>query len=197
MLLIIHKQLVLLLAYKKLTDPFCLGVLKGITKLSSMMPKAPLNFVYALRALSHKIHCAFGTTYSGVKLRLRKIMRYIMFFLCSIFSIASMAGTPTCHEHSGGNFCQYTGTVSRLYVNDSNMILMYFDSAVDVSVPQSVGIDATTGVATALSVTDKPEFAKMFYSTVLAAQASKREVSIQMRGTQSGYLKVDRIWLAE
>ncbi len=124
-------------------------------------------------------------------------MRYLIFFITFIVSSYIQAATPTCHVHSGGNFCQYNGSVDRLYVNSGNMILMYFDSAVDVSVPQGVGINATTGVATAISITDSPEFAKMFYSTVLAAQASKREVSIQMRGTKSGYLKVDRIWLSE
>ncbi len=124
-------------------------------------------------------------------------MRYILFFIVFILSTVSIAGTPTCYEHSGGNYCKYSGTVSRIYVNAGNVILVYFDSPVDVSVPQSFGFSVTTGSATALSITDSPDFAKMFYSTALAAQASKREISIQMRGTQNGYMKVDRIWLSE
>ncbi|WP_251359709.1 hypothetical protein [Kangiella sp. TOML190] len=46
-----------------------------------------------------------------------------------------------------------------------------------------------------MSLDDNPEFAKLFYSTALSANAQNKKVSIQMRGTYDGYLKADRIWL--
>ena len=113
------------------------------------------------------------------------------------FSSDSMSSQPTCREHSGGNFCQYSGTVREIYVNSGNLILLYFDNGIDVSIPQSYGINATNGGAAAVHISDNSEFAHLFYSTALAAQASGRSVTIQMRGTRSGYLRADRIWLRE
>jgi hypothetical protein len=52
------------------------------------------------------------------------------------------------------------------------------------------------GGAAAFKIDAAPEFAKMFYSTALSAQATNRNVGIQMRGVDSGYLGFDRIWLA-
>ena len=124
---------------------------------------------------------------------MKRLIALISLLACtSVFS-----ATPTCSEHSGGNFCQYSGPVERIYVNSGNMILMYFDSAIDTSIPQSLGMDINYGNATAINIQDNPDFANYFYSTALAAQASGRNVVIQMRGTRHGYLKVDRIWLSK
>jgi hypothetical protein len=123
-------------------------------------------------------------------------MRNIFGIVLFVISVPLFASTPTCHEYPGGNYCVYSGVVQSIYVNASNTILLYFDNAVDVSIPQSFGINVTRGNAAAIAIGDNPEFAKFFYSTALAAQASGRKVTIQMRGVTSGYLKADRIWLA-
>jgi hypothetical protein len=65
------------------------------------------------------------------------------------------------------------------------------------SEPAKAGFSASKTNAAAFVIGDNPEFAKLFYSTALAAQASGRKISIQMRDVYSGYLKFDRIWLAE
>jgi len=75
------------------------------------------------------------------------------------------------------------------------MILLYFDAPVDVASANSFGINITNPTAAALPVSENPEFAKMFYSTALAAQASDRSITIQMRKNYGGYLQADRIWL--
>ncbi|MCE9687161.1 hypothetical protein LZP73_13260 [Shewanella sp. AS16] len=59
------------------------------------------------------------------------------------------------------------------------------------------GFTVTNGGAAAISISADSEFAKLFYSTALAAQASNRDVTIQMRGNIGSYLKIDRIWLDE
>lgn len=84
-----------------------------------------------------------------------------------------------------------------LYVNSSNIILLYFDTPVERSQPNQYGFNISYDSAAAIDINQHPEFATYFYSTALAAQASGRNVSIQMRGVQSGYLKIDRIWLHE
>lgn len=122
-------------------------------------------------------------------------MKKIFAAMLCLISYSGYSATPTCHELTPENYCKYTGKVARIYVNQGKLILMYFDSPVDPSVPQSFGINASRGNAGAISIDNHPEFANYFYSTALAAQASGRDVSVQMRGTEAGYMKIDRIWL--
>jgi len=117
--------------------------------------------------------------------------------LIAILFLASSvhAGAPTCSANSNG-YCVYTGKISRIYVNSDNIILLYFDTPVALDVPTVAGLTITTGSAAAFHMDKNQEFAKAFYSTALAAQASGRKVTIQMRNVQSGYLEFDRIWLS-
>jgi len=113
----------------------------------------------------------------------------VIFGANSVFS-----AVPTCHTSNGG-YCKYTGKVARIYVNTDNLILLYFDTPVPLNVPESIGFSVASGGAAAFKIDENPDVAKLFYSTALAAQASGRNVNIQMRETLSGYLKFDRIWL--
>ena len=124
-------------------------------------------------------------------------MNRVAFLL--LFALVSMnvfAATPLCRSSSGG-YCQYTGPVKQIYVNSNNLIILYFDSSFDENAWEVAGYDATVRNAAAIRIDDNPDFAKLFYSTALAAQSSKRSVSVQMRGAISGYMKIDRIWLPE
>ncbi len=112
------------------------------------------------------------------------------------FSNISWAGAPTCHNHSSGPYCRYQGKVQNIYINTGNTILIYFDTPLDPNVASGVGLTITQPSAAAFDLDENPEFAKLFYSTALAAQASNRNITLQMRGTFAGYLKFDRIWLA-
>ena len=109
-------------------------------------------------------------------------------------SANTFAAAPKCYSSHGG-YCQYRGKVSQIYINRYNLILLYFDTAIAASEPAKAGFSINNRSAAAYAVKENPEFAKLFYSTALAAQASGRDVIIQMRGNQSGYLKFDRIWL--
>lgn len=117
--------------------------------------------------------------------------------LCFFHNFAT-AATPTCTSSSGG-FCSYSGKVKSLYVNAGNQILLYFDVPASLSALADSGYDAVSTMtrpeAGIVRITTNPEFAKLFYSTALAAQASGRDVSLQMRETYNGYLIIDRIWL--
>lgn len=120
-----------------------------------------------------------------------------LLFACSlVMTLDVSAAAPICHSSHGG-YCTYTGTVKHIYVNSSNLILIYFDTPMAASEPAKAGFSASKTNAAAFVIGDNPEFAKLFYSTALAAQASGRKISIQMRDVYSGYLKFDRIWLAE
>jgi len=123
-------------------------------------------------------------------------MRRILLIMLVVFSSNVLASTPACYSSHGG-YCQYTGKVSKIYINSGNLILIYFETAMPVENALEAGITITNGHAGAYRVSDNPDFAKLFYSTALAAQASKRNVILQLRGSESGYLRFDRIWLNE
>ena len=115
--------------------------------------------------------------------------------LLMALSANTFAAAPKCYSSPGG-YCQYTGKVKQIYINRWNLILLYFDTPIAASEPAKAGYSINNRSAAAFPVKESPEFAKLFYSTALAAQASGRNVTIQMRGNQHGYLKFDRIWLA-
>ena len=123
-------------------------------------------------------------------------MKRIIFLttLIYLFSFNAKAGVPVCNSDYGG-YCAYRGNVKGVYVNAANMILINFDTPINVSDAGIAGFTITNGGAAAFPVSDNPEFAKMFYSTALSAQATNRNISIQMHGVYGGYLKFDRIWL--
>lgn len=122
--------------------------------------------------------------------------RMVMILLL-LLPMASYAASPTCHTNPSGNYCQYTGKVTQIYTNSSNLILLYFEEPIDIANANSYGMNIGNGSAAAFLATDNPTFAEMFYSTALTAQASGRSVTIQMRGSEQGYLKLDRIWLPQ
>ena len=116
-----------------------------------------------------------------------------------LFGVASMAfsAAPECRTLAEGNYCVYEGKVRSLYVRANGLILIYFDAAFDPAIATNVGFNVSTGNATAFLIADAPDFGKLLYSTALAAQSTGRNIKLQMRGTVSGYLKIDRIWLDE
>ena len=121
---------------------------------------------------------------------------FLLIVVAVLISVDVVAAEPTCSTYNGSSYCAYTGKVQNLYVNDGDMILMYFDSAMDLDRPALVGISGVTSSgAAAIKISTNPEFAKMFYSTALSAQATGRSVSVQMRNSLNGYLVLDRIWL--
>ena len=108
---------------------------------------------------------------------------FVALILISIALLSSKvsANTPVCSSASGG-YCQYSGKVNRIYINAGNIILIYFETALDIAEAEAVGINISNGGAAAFKVSNNPGFAQMFYSTALTAQASGRDISIQMRG---------------
>ncbi|MFT4928926.1 MAG: hypothetical protein ACI8WB_005046 [Phenylobacterium sp.] len=126
---------------------------------------------------------------------MENFVKIIIGMIFLFISSSTLASIPTCHSSNGG-YCQYTGKVEKIYVNAKSLILIYFDSAVPLDLPASVGINVTNGGAASFKIDANPEFAKLLYSTALEAQASGREVTIQMSSVNSGYLQIDNIWLS-
>lgn len=116
----------------------------------------------------------------------------------SLLSSHAFSAKPICKTTSSGTpLVQYTGTVRQLYVNSGNLILLYFDESIAIVEAADCGFTITNGTAASYGITENTQFAGMFYSTALAAQVSQKQVTIQMSGVKSGYMKFDRIWLLE
>lgn len=121
-------------------------------------------------------------------------MRWISLLLV-LFSFSAMADTPVCTELAAGNYCTYKGKVDRVYINESGLILIYFDTAISAESAAAVGFTIGSGAAAGYVLQTNSEFGKLLYSTALAAKASGAEIGMQMRGTTNSYLKIDRIWI--
>ena len=102
----------------------------------------------------------------------------------------------TCFSSSGG-FCRYIGKISRNYINKEPRILLYFEDAIDTSLPGTVGIDnVTKPLAATLKYTESNDkFWTSVYATLLAAQLSDRQVTVQFVDSESNYLVIDKIWV--
>lgn len=102
----------------------------------------------------------------------------------------------SCAIASGIPFCTYKGKISAVYANETNEILMYIPSPFDLSLVSAQGISGVA-VSNAFKYPTyaNPDFARMLYATLLAAQAQNRDVTVQMRKVNGGYLSIDRIWL--
>ncbi|TQV68117.1 hypothetical protein FKG94_23795 [Exilibacterium tricleocarpae] len=116
--------------------------------------------------------------------------------VATLFQLPAYAGAPTCHTSSGVPYCNYTGAVKKLYINSSGLILVYFDTLMDQDQPINVGIQGLSRYnAAAYQISENTDYANYLYSTLLTAQSMAKPVTFQMWGTQSGYMKVTKIWL--
>ncbi|WP_229954367.1 hypothetical protein [Parasphingorhabdus litoris] len=130
-------------------------------------------------------------------------MKIISRFLLVIVALgmmpqSAMAQTFTCAVSKGIPYCEYKGKVRQAYMNDDNLVLMYFEEYIDLSVVSAAGYSGVSGTyAAAYLHTENPAFAEALYSTILTALAADKEVAIQMRGSQGGLLKIDRFWIQQ
>jgi hypothetical protein len=111
---------------------------------------------------------------------------------------SAIAAAPYCGMAGTQGYCQYQGKVSQAYVNAYQEILLYFDAPVPAS---EVAVAGFTGVsnfgAARFHMAGNPDFGKMLYASLLAAQARGATVTVQMYSSGGGYLQIDRIWVSE
>jgi hypothetical protein len=117
----------------------------------------------------------------------------LLLFLSNAMTAHAVA--PSCNPHSTGNYILYQGTVKQAYINTSNVVLIYFENALPQGSECGFAIEVRD--AGIYSIDENPTFGYMLYSTALTAVAEGKSVIMQMRGTASGYPKIDRIWIAK
>lgn len=86
------------------------------------------------------------------------------FFCVTFFTFDLYAAAPSCHAYKESGYCKYVGKVKSIYVNSSNIILLYFDTPVDVSQSQEYGFNISYYFSAAIDITKISEFESYFYS---------------------------------
>ena len=118
-------------------------------------------------------------------------------------SSSALAASFFCGETVNGPYCTYTGPVKMVYVNENDLVLLYWDDSITQSLVQTqtttVGLDQglTQFQGAGASLASEPEFANLLYATLLTAYVADLEVTIQMRSHLGGYLEIDRIWMLD
>ena len=103
----------------------------------------------------------------------------------------------SCFAPSGG-YCNYSGKISRVYVNRSNLLLIYTDTSLDLSQLANAGGKFASVIrsnAIAVDMNKYPEFGKNIYSAALSAFMADRSIVLQCKDTYGAYLQTDRIWV--
>ena len=126
-----------------------------------------------------------------------KITRFALCLVLLISSLASYAGSQTCAVAGTTNYCQYTGQVNHAYVNAYNQVILFFDTLLTTAQAATLGATEVTACSVDISTTPGAQFGKMFYATLLTAQATRRPVTVMMVVSFAGYPRCDRIWLAQ
>jgi hypothetical protein len=127
----------------------------------------------------------------------RATPRILAAFALLFSSNSSFAGSSFCEVVGGGYYCQYQGRVAQSYVNNFDQILLYFDPPMLPADAAKIGATQVVGciVSTAGTVQNE-RFGKLFYATILAAQAARRDVVVQMRAPAfETWPRCDRVWM--
>lgn len=117
-------------------------------------------------------------------------------FLLFISNYSFAAGL-FCSASYGG-YCNYSGKISRVYVNRSNLLLIYTEGGMDLSQLANAGNKfsmVTTGAAVAVNMNKYPVFGKNIYSAALTAFMGGKSITLQCKDNHGGYLQADRIWI--
>jgi hypothetical protein len=132
-------------------------------------------------------------------LRFPKFSRAVMAVTLSLICAGTVqANEPTCFNNAGDNYCQYFGRVRMLYVNAEGRIILYFDTPMAANAPSDVGLMGITIFDSAVfNIADDPDVAKTLYSTLLSAQSRRAPVTVQMRDSLNGRIRISRVWLHE
>jgi hypothetical protein len=116
----------------------------------------------------------------------------------ALHSAEAFAAEPVCYPWQSTGYCQYTGKVSRVYVNAYDQLLIYFDTPINPANAAAVGLTGVTVTTAAIyNMATNRDAGKMFYAAMLAAQARGATVEVQMLSVNGGYLVMDRIWVLE
>lgn len=115
--------------------------------------------------------------------------------------------TASAGVDCSGSRCQYTGTITKLYLSSGGSILATLDDAYPelITGAQDIGVsgvtqDSAIGVQMFIEGSEEEklkalEFSKYIFNTLLIAKTANRTVTVQLRSQSNGYMMLDRVWL--
>lgn len=110
------------------------------------------------------------------------------------------SGKAVCKKSdTSSNYCVYKGDIRYLYVNEEGLLIVGIHDYFDKENAKLFGFNITNSGAIAYpaSVVDSSFFKAQLLAISLLALENKMSVEIHTRGTVSGMMKADRIWLRE
>lgn len=97
-------------------------------------------------------------------------------------------------NNKGEGYCEYVGQISYLYSNFNGLVLVGFESPVDVEHAAKVGINIRNGSAGSLLPIGTP-VNEVMLEQLLMAHEKGRKVKLHMHDSQSGYPMIDYVWV--
>ena len=110
------------------------------------------------------------------------------------------SGKAVCKKSdTSSDYCVYKGDIRYLYVNEEGLLIIGIHDYFDKESAKSFGFNITNGGAIAYetNIVDSSFFKEQLSAISLLALENKMAVEIHARGTVSGMMKADRIWLRE
>lgn len=125
------------------------------------------------------------------------LMGIAIICVATFFYIASDSTTVKCKESDTSTpYCMYKGKVKSVYVNEKGLILIGIFKVIDQKQANSVGFDIKTLNYFAYQIDDGDVlFGEHILSLSQTAIADDKLVEMHARGSISGIVKIDRIWL--
>lgn len=130
------------------------------------------------------------------------LIKKVVLALLMLMPVLGWAGEYTC-LNNGHSVCKYSGNVEKAYINEDDVVIIYFEAAVSSTEKDSAGYtcmgDARTHrSAGRLDITQDNEiFGKQLYASALSAAIAGKEVIVMMTKNRclGSYPQIDRIWV--
>lgn len=115
-------------------------------------------------------------------------------FLGVAVSFAPDGSSALCYSEGENNWCEFKGYVDELYINESGVIIATFQESLSDESLNKVGLlDVKSKNRARFEMKDNIH-AEMLDVLKLAIE-ERKFVKVHTHGAESGYLKLDHIWL--
>jgi hypothetical protein len=128
---------------------------------------------------------------------MKYIVAILMILICIIYfgPIEKYNTEAVCKESQTSTpYCKYTGKVDKFYINDQGLVLFYLKTSFNIVQAKSFGYNVKSANIMAIQLA-KNQTNNDLYNALNYAFQSDVFLEIHSRGTTSGYMKIDRVWL--
>jgi hypothetical protein len=103
-------------------------------------------------------------------------------------------GGATCYSEGANNWCEFKGYVDGLYVNDSGVVIATFSDSLSSESLNKVGLLDVKSKNRARFELKESIHSEMLDMLKLSFE-KRKSIKVHTHGSESGYLKLDHIWI--